>query len=78
LFNLGEMRIDIEKLDSKKSFEIKLQIALINNAKRMMPYYENKIDEFNKYINERIMKIKELLDIEHGDIYENNKLIYSF
>ncbi len=72
------MRIDIEKLDSKKSFEIKLQIALINNAKRMMPYYENKIDEFNKYINERIMKIKELLDIEHGDIYENNKLIYSF
>ena len=78
MFNLGEMRIDIEKLDSKKSFEIKLQIALINNAKRMMPYYENKIDEFNKYINERIMKIKELLDIEHGDIYENNKLIYSF
>ncbi|MGC8995834.1 MAG: hypothetical protein ACP5JT_04030 [Thermoplasmata archaeon] len=72
------MRIDLEKLDNKKSFEIKLQIALINNAKRMMPYYENKIEEFNKYINERIMKIKELLDIEHGDIYENNKLIYSF
>ncbi|MGC8610496.1 MAG: hypothetical protein ACP5GR_03710 [Thermoplasmata archaeon] len=72
------MRIDLEKLDNKKSFEIKLQIALINNAKRMMPYYENKIEEFNKYINERIMKIRELLDIEHGDIYENNKLIYSF
>ncbi|MGC8992172.1 MAG: hypothetical protein ACP5JE_01225, partial [Thermoplasmata archaeon] len=68
----------LEKLDNKKSFEIKLQIALINNAKRMMPYYENKIEEFNKYINERIMKIKELLDIKHGDIYENNKLIYSF
>ncbi|MGC8584961.1 MAG: hypothetical protein ACP5RZ_01140 [Thermoplasmata archaeon] len=72
------MRIDLENYGKDESYEIRLQISLIKNAEGMLPYYEEKRDKFEEYIHERIKKIKEILNVEHAEVFENGRIIFKF
>ncbi len=69
--------VDLEKVDQKISFDVKVQISLIKNAERIMDLYPNKKKEFEAYIEERKEKIRKMLGIVHDDIFENGKLLIS-
>ncbi len=69
--------IDLEKVDQKISFDVKVQISLIMNAERIKDLYPNKKKEFEAYIEERREKIRKMLGIVHDDIFENGKLLIS-
>jgi len=69
--------VDLEKIDQKISFDVKVQISLIKNAERIMDLYPNKKKEFEAYIEERKEKIRKMLGIVHDDIFENGKLLIS-
>ncbi len=69
--------VDLEKIDQKISFDVKVQISLIKNAERVMDLYPNKKKEFEAYIEERKEKIRKMLGIVHDDIFENGKLLIS-
>ncbi len=69
--------VDLEKVDQKISFDVKVQISLIKNAERVMDLYPNKKKEFEAYIEERKEKIRKMLGIVHDDIFENGKLLIS-
>ncbi len=68
------MRIDIEDLTKELMFEVKLQIELYKLAEKVMS--DERRDEFTRYMEERKDKLRKLLGIEHGQIYERNELIF--
>ncbi len=69
------MDIRLDELDERTRFEVKLQIALYNTALKVMD--EKRKEEFEFYMQERVEKIKNILDA-HGAvrIFENGKLIF--
>ncbi len=70
------MDIHLEDLDEKTRFDIKLQIELYNLATKVMN--RRRKGEFEEYMEERIEKIRKILNKEHGKIYEGKTLIFSF
>ncbi len=65
--------MNLEELSERERFEIKLQISLYFTAKKVI--VEERKEEFENYMEERKKKIREILNIEHGKIYEKNELI---
>ena len=70
------MDIRLEDLDKETRFNLKLQIELYNLAKKVMK--EERKDEFIEYMEERREKIRKILKKDHGKIYENGGVIFSF
>ncbi len=68
------MEIDITQLDAETAFQIRLQISLINNARKVLD--PNKKERFEQYINERIRRIKELLHTDYVVIREGDKILF--
>ena len=68
--------VHIENLDEKKRFEVKLQIELYKLA-GVVAVDERK-DDFIKYQEERVDKIRKMLNMEHGKIYEGDDIIFEF
>lgn len=69
------MEINLENLEKNVAFDVKVQISLIFNAQRVMDLYPDKKDKFQEYINERKEKIRKMLNIQNGKIFENGKLL---
>ncbi len=70
------MDIHLEELDGDVRYEVKLQIELYNLAQKVMR--EERKGEFQEYMEERKEKIRKLLGVDHGKIYEGGELIFSF
>ncbi len=70
------MDIELSNFDEKKRFDVKLQISLYNTAIKVMR--EDKRDEFDEYLNERVEKIRSMLGLneQHFRIFENGNLIF--
>ncbi len=68
------MEIDIAQLDAETAFQIRLQIALINNARKVLD--PSRKERFEQYINERIKKIKELLHAEYVVILDGDRILF--
>ncbi len=70
------MDIELLDLDEKKRFDVKLQISLYNTAKKVMR--EDKKQDFEIYMRERIVKIRKILNLDEGEIriFENGELIF--
>ncbi|ADD08182.1 hypothetical protein [Candidatus Aciduliprofundum boonei] len=69
------MDVDLSNLDEKIRFDVKLQISLYKTAEKVMR--EDKREEFENYMQERINKIREILGLrEHFRIFEDEKLIF--
>ncbi len=68
------MEIDISQLDAETAFQIKLQIALINNARKVLD--PSRKERFEQYINERIKKIKELLHADYVVILDGDRILF--
>ncbi len=68
------MKIDIAQLDAETAFQIRLQIALINNARKVLD--PSRKERFEQYINERIKKIKELLHAEYVVILDGDRILF--
>ena len=68
------MEIEIGDVEERIRFEVKLQISLYETAKKVI--VEERKNEFEKYMEERKEKIRELLGGERAKIYENGKLIF--
>jgi hypothetical protein len=70
------MKIELSDFDEKIRFDVKLQISLYTTAVKVMR--DDKKDEFEKYMQERVEKIRDMLNIkdEHFKIFENGKLIF--
>ena len=68
--------IELSKIDRELAFKIKTQISLIWNAERVMNLYLEKKEKFLEYIEERKMVIREILHMDHGEIFENGKKIF--
>lgn len=69
---------DLSKMDRDLAFRVKVQIALVLNAQRMIDLYPNKREKFQEYIEERKKSIREMLNVEHDEIWENGKKIFDF
>lgn len=69
---------DLSKMDRDLAFRVKVQIALAWNAQRMIDLYPNKREKFQEYIEERKKSIREMLNVEHDEIWENGKKIFDF
>ena len=69
------MDVELAKLDEKIRFDVKLQISLYKTA--MNVFREDKREEFEKYMQERVDKIREILGLgEHFRIFEDGNLIF--
>ncbi len=69
------MDVDLSSLDERKRFEVKLQISLYNTAKKV--YREDKGEEFDAYMRERVEKIREVLGTRGSiRIFEDGNLIF--
>ncbi|MCI4434253.1 MAG: hypothetical protein JHC29_02125 [Thermoplasmata archaeon] len=67
---------DLSKMDKEIAFKIKLQIALIWNAQRLIDVYPEKKSKFNEYIEERKNIIRDILKINHDEIWEDGKKLF--
>jgi len=70
------MDIELTTLDDRKRFDVKLQITLYNTALKVMN--KEKKEDFEEYMQERVKKIRKLLNVEVGElkIFEEGKLIF--
>ncbi len=69
------MDVNLENLDEKLRFDVKLQISLYNTAVKVMD--PTREEEFRVYMEERKEKIKKLLGCEEVvRIFENGELIF--
>jgi hypothetical protein len=67
---------DINDFDERKQFEIKLQIALLNNTLKIRENSKNP-EKYDEYIGERKDKIRGLLNTTAKfAIKDNDKIIY--
>ncbi len=69
-------KINIEDLNTDIQFQVELQIALRQNASRIMEYYDNK-ERFQNYIRQREEKIALILgEKELFEIFKDRKKIF--
>jgi len=69
------MDVELANFDEKIRFDVKLQISLYKTAMRVMR--EDKREEFEAYMQERVDKIREILGLgEQFRIFEEGKLIF--
>ncbi len=69
--------IKIEDLDHDTAFKVRLEIALLENARRIRDQSMHP-DRFAEYIASRSQKISELLGIKGSfEISENGKIIFT-
>ncbi len=69
------MDVELTNLDEKIRFNVKLQISLYKTA--MKVFRDDKREEFEEYMQERVDKIREILGLgEHFKIFEDGKLIF--
>ncbi len=67
---------DINSFDERKKFEIKLQIALLNNTMKIKENSNNP-EKYDEYILERIQKLRVILNTTAKfSIEEDGKIIY--
>lgn len=68
---------DINDFDERKRFEIKLQIALLNNTLKIRENSKNP-EKYDEYIGERRSNIRSLLNTTAKfTIKDHDKLIYN-
>lgn len=68
--------INVEDLDTDIRFQVELQIALRQNASRIMEHYDDH-EKFLNYIRQREEKIALILGkSEPFEIYKNRKIIF--
>ena len=68
---------DINDFDERKQFEIKLQIALLNNTLKIRENSKNP-EKYDEYIGERKANIRSLLNTTAKfTIKDHDKLIYN-
>ena len=70
------MDVELTEYDEKTREDVKLQIALYNTAAKVMR--EDKREEFEDYMSERVEIIREKLGLEgeHFRIFEGGELIF--
>ncbi|MCD6371083.1 MAG: hypothetical protein J7L63_06285 [Thermoplasmata archaeon] len=69
------MEFHLEHMDEKRSFDVKLQIALYKTALKVMD--ESRREEFESYIKERVEKLHKILGVDEKiRIFENGILIF--
>lgn len=69
------MEFQLERMDEKRRFEVKLQIALYKTALKVMD--ESRKEEFESYMKERVEKIHKILGVDEKiRIFENDVLIF--
>jgi len=67
---------DINSFNERKKFEIRLQIALLNNTIKIKENSNNP-EKYDEYISERMEKLRELLNTTaEFVIEEDGKVIY--
>ena len=59
--------IEIDGMDSRLQFEVRLQVALRRNAIGIMAHSPDP-SKFREYIKERDLRIRKLLNLEEDDI----------
>ncbi|WP_337859794.1 hypothetical protein [Ferroplasma sp.] len=68
---------NIKNFDERKQFEIKLQIALLNNTLKIKANSKNP-EKYDEYIQERIEKMREILDTTAKfKVMDGDKTLYS-
>lgn len=68
---------DINSFNERKKFEIRLQIALLNNTMKIKENSKNP-EKYDEYISERMEKLRELLNTTaEFVIEEDGKVIYN-
>ncbi len=69
------MRIELQEIDERKRFDVKLQIALYRTAEKVKR--DERGEEFEEYKRERLEKIRKILGVEREEIkiYENGSLL---
>ncbi|NPA74618.1 MAG: hypothetical protein GXO25_00880 [Euryarchaeota archaeon] len=68
------MDVRIDTLPNDVRFEAKLQIELYKLAERVMD--PNKKEKYEEYMLERKEKLRKILNMEKGKIYEGDELIF--
>ena len=68
------MDIHLENFSKDTIFEVKLQIELYKLAEKVMK--EDRKEDFLAYMEGRKEKIRKILGVEHGKIYENGEVIF--
>lgn len=70
------MDIELENIDGRKRFDVKLQISLYNTALKVLR--DDRREDFERYMLERVEKIKRILGIEGQGfrILENGSVIF--
>jgi len=69
------MDVELANFDEKIRFDVKLQISLYKTAMKVMR--EDKREEFEVYMQERVDKMREILGLgEHFRIFDGGKLIF--
>jgi len=68
---------DINSFNERKKFEVRLQIALLNNTMKIKENSKNP-EKYDEYISERIENLRELLNTTaEFVIEEDGKVIYN-
>jgi len=69
------MDFELSEMDEKKRFDVKLQISLYRTAEKV--FREDKAQEFQDYMRERVEKIRKILEAEGPfRIFEDGNLIF--
>ncbi len=67
---------DINSFDERKKFEVKLQVALLNNTIKIKENSNNP-EKYDEYILERIQKLRDILNTTaRFVIEEDGEIIY--
>ncbi len=70
------MDLELNDVDENTRFEVKLQISLYNTALKV--FREDRKEDFERYMVERVKKIKRILGIEAQSfrVLENGNVIF--
>ncbi len=70
------MDLELNDVDENTRFEVKLQISLYNTALKV--FREDRKEDFERYMLERVEKIKRILGIEAQSfrVLENGNVIF--
>ncbi|AGB04554.1 hypothetical protein AciM339_0672 [Aciduliprofundum sp. MAR08-339] len=70
------MDLELNDVDENTRFEVKLQISLYNTALKV--FREDRKEDFERYMLERVEKIKRILGIEVQSfrVLENGNVIF--
>jgi hypothetical protein len=68
---------NIQNFDERKQFEIRLQVALLNNTLKIKANSKNP-EKYDEYIEERIEKMREILNTTaQFRLIDGDKTLYS-